>query len=46
MVNELLGTGDRAGDQLLTYGCDNSLPGAASAYKAFAPVVLKNAQLR
>jgi hypothetical protein len=46
VVNELLGSGDRPGDQLFTYTCDNSLPGAASVYKAFAPVVLKNAQVR
>jgi hypothetical protein len=46
VVNELLGNGDRPGDQLLTYSCDNSLAGAASSYRAFAPVVLKNSPLR
>jgi hypothetical protein len=46
LVNELFGAGDLPGDHLFSYGCDSTLPGAVSAYRTFAPVVLKNAAIR
>lgn len=45
MVNELLGTGSEQGDQLFTYRCDNTVPGAAGAYIAYLPILLQNAPL-